>query len=106
VNAGRRSWLVGRCLFHRRDRRERGEVIVSPEPGNAITVAFPEIPLTSFMGGRNVLSCAASDERWPQAGRIGGFRGCPAAQADQGKDTETISIVPRIPGPPNFRRLS
>jgi len=29
-----------------------------------------EIPLTSSIRGRNVLSCAASDGRWPQAGRI------------------------------------
>jgi len=29
-----------------------------------------EIPLTSSIVGRNVLSCAASNERWPQAGRI------------------------------------
>jgi len=31
---------------------------------------FTDIPLTSFIGGLNVSSCAASDERWPQAGRI------------------------------------
>ena len=33
--------------------------------------------LTSSISDRNVLSCAASDERWPQAGRISDFGGSP-----------------------------
>ena len=84
---------AARLSFHRRDRpprrvnSDRGEAGIASARQGVGTIGIapresPEILLTSSISDRNVLSCAASDERWPQAGRIGGFRGCPAAQAD------------------------
>jgi hypothetical protein len=61
----RRSWLVARgspLVACRLWLAARG-LLLRPRES-------PKILLTSSIGGRNISSCAASDERWAQAGRI------------------------------------